>query len=278
MDALRSSGPERAAALSRLHDLVWGVARREAALRSGWVYPAAPDHDVLPADLDNLARLATADALRMIIAELGSFGGESRVTTWVCKFAVSAVSERSAQSAAARSGSTETLAAGEDWKQLPDRLGILPHERAGWEEFAAALRQAVDEDLSDKQRRVFTASTVAGVPADVLAARMGSSRNAVYKALFEARRAVRARLIADGHHPAHHSGSFSAWPRWAGGLLAADPGDAGCEVTFRLLDQYVDGELQGSAAGRRFPAVAAHLLSCQACQQDHRGLHTAAAN
>jgi hypothetical protein len=128
-----------------------------------------------------------------------------------------------------------------------------------------------DENLSDKQRRVFTAITVAGVPADVLAAGLGSSRNAVYKALFEARRAVRARLAADGH-PAHHSRSFSAWPRWAGDLLVADLGDAGCEVTFSLVDRYVDAELHGPGAARRFPAVAAHLRSCRPCQRDHRGL------
>jgi hypothetical protein len=79
----------------------------------------------------------------MIIAELGSFTGESQVTTWAGKFAVSAVSERAAKSAAARRGSNGTLAAEQDWNHLPGRLGILPHERAGWDEFAAALRRAV---------------------------------------------------------------------------------------------------------------------------------------
>ena len=42
-----------------------------------------------------------------------------------------------------------------------------------------------------------------------------------------------ARLAADGHHPAHHSGSFSAWPRWADDLLAADPGDAAARPASR---------------------------------------------
>src|SRR5258708_26112116 len=132
LDGLRSSGPEHTEALSRLHDLVWGAARRETSWRSRSARSAAPDPGFLPADLDGLARRATADAVRVIIAELAAFGGESRFTTWACKFAVSAVSTESAKSAAARRGSTEMLVAEDCWARLPGRLGIVPHERAGW--------------------------------------------------------------------------------------------------------------------------------------------------
>ena len=52
----------------------------------------------------------------------------------------------------------------------------------------------MDEDLSGEQRTVFTAVTPHGVPA----AALGSNRNAIYKALFEARRILRARLAASG--------------------------------------------------------------------------------
>jgi hypothetical protein len=75
LDGLRSSGPEHAEALSRLHDLVWGAARHETSRRSRSAPSAAPDPDFLPADLDVLARRATADALRVIIAELAGFWG-----------------------------------------------------------------------------------------------------------------------------------------------------------------------------------------------------------
>jgi RNA polymerase sigma-70 factor, ECF subfamily len=275
LDLLESSGSERAEAFGRLQDLLWGAARRESARRTARMRSNGSAAGCLPPDPDDLARRATASALRVIVAELGTFDGESRFTTWACKFAISAVSEQSARDIAARPGRAEAQAE-DSWEALPGRLGILPHERAGWEDFAAALRRSLDEDLSDNQRKVFTAATLAGVPADVLAATLGTSRNAAYVALFEARRAVRARLAADGHHPAHHSGSFSAWPRWADELLTADPGDAGCDVTFRLLDRYVEAELQRPGPGQRFPAVAAHLHGCRACQLDHRGLLAAA--
>jgi len=41
--------------------------------------------------------------------------------------------------------------------------------------------------------------TVNGVPLDALAARLGSSRNALYKVLFDARRKLRSVLVANGY-------------------------------------------------------------------------------
>jgi RNA polymerase sigma-70 factor (ECF subfamily) len=263
MDGLRSSGAERARALARLHDLMLRVARREIARRSGSQRPGGLESD-------GLARRAAADAVRAITAELGAFRGESQFTTWASKFAVSAVSAVSAAKAGpCRRGGMALHSEGGGWERLPGRLGLQPREHAGWDEFAAALRRAVEEDLSDKQRRVFTAVTLDGVPAEVLATGLGSSRNAIYKALFEARRALRARLADDRH-------GTGAFRRWADELLAADPGDAGCDFTFQLLDRYVEAELHGPVPAQRFPSVAAHLRGCRACLQDCQGLLAAA--
>jgi RNA polymerase sigma-70 factor, ECF subfamily len=53
--------------------------------------------------------------------------------------------------------------------------------------------------LTERQRRVFIAIAVNGVPADALVAQLGSSRNAIYKTMFDARRKVRAVLAANGY-------------------------------------------------------------------------------
>ncbi len=265
MDGLRCSGAERDQALARLHDLLLRAACSEAARRGG-----SPRLGGL--DLDDLARRAAADALRAITAELRGFPGESRFTTWASKFAVSAVAVQAARAAAAPGAMSADDVDDGGWERLPARLGLRPDERAGWHEFAAALRRAAEEELGGKQRRVFTAVTLHDVPVGVLAARLGSSRNAIYMALFEARRTLRARLATDGHDPAHRSGPFTAGARWVDELLAADPGDAGCDVTFQVLDRYVETQLHGQDPGRRFPAVAAHLRGCQACRQDCQGL------
>jgi len=45
-----------------------------------------------------------------------------------------------------------------------------------------------------------------GVPLDALVAHLGSSRNAIYKMLFDARRKLRAVLAANGYLPDDSSG------------------------------------------------------------------------
>ena len=62
-----------------------------------------------------------------------------------------------------------------------------------------ALHRAVDDVLTDWQRRLFVAIVVNGVPLDALVAEFGSNRNAIYKTLFDARRKLRAKLVANGY-------------------------------------------------------------------------------
>jgi RNA polymerase sigma-70 factor (ECF subfamily) len=46
---------------------------------------------------------------------------------------------------------------------------------------------------------VFVAIVLNAVPLDVLAAELGTNRNALYKALFDARRKVKTDLVANGY-------------------------------------------------------------------------------
>jgi RNA polymerase sigma-70 factor, ECF subfamily len=54
----------------------------------------------------------------------------------------------------------------------------------------------IDEELTPRQREVLVATTIAGVPIDVLAERLDSTRGALYKTLHDARRKLR-RCLAD---------------------------------------------------------------------------------
>jgi hypothetical protein len=49
-----------------------------------------------------------------------------------------------------------------------------------------------------RQRQVFVALVVDGVPLDALETRTGASRNAIYETMFDARRKLRAALVANG--------------------------------------------------------------------------------
>jgi RNA polymerase sigma-70 factor (ECF subfamily) len=85
------------------------------------------------------------------------------------------------------------------WERIPDRFGVGPAEHAESRELAEALRHAVIEALTERQRRVFVAIVVDGIPLDALAVQLGSTRNALYKTMFDARRKIRAHLVAHGY-------------------------------------------------------------------------------
>ena len=86
-----------------------------------------------------------------------------------------------------------------DWDLLPDRFGFGPAQAAESGELFLLLQQAVVEDLTAQQRRIFVAIVLQNIPLDVLVEELGSNRNAIYKSLFDARRKLRRRLVANGY-------------------------------------------------------------------------------
>jgi RNA polymerase sigma-70 factor (ECF subfamily) len=187
--SLAGTGAQREAALERLHGLLLRIARGEVRRRAGRLPVAGPE-------LDDLAYQAAADALLAITAKLGQFRGESRFTTWAYRFVILEVSAKIARHSW-RNGAVSLDA--EDWDRLPDRFGLQPAAAAEHRDLAAAVRRAVDEQLTPRQRQVFVALVLAGVPLDVLADELGSTRNALYKTMFDARRKLRAALVANGY-------------------------------------------------------------------------------
>jgi RNA polymerase sigma-70 factor (ECF subfamily) len=84
------------------------------------------------------------------------------------------------------------------FERLPDSLAPRPSDRLERREQLEALSAAIGE-LTERQREVFVAIALNDVPIDVLAIQLGTSRNAIYKNLFDARRNLRATLAAAGH-------------------------------------------------------------------------------
>jgi len=60
------------------------------------------------------------------------------------------------------------------------------------------LSACVGEELTPHQRQVLVALAMDGVPIDVLAERLGTTRGALYKTLHDARRKLRAALVERG--------------------------------------------------------------------------------
>jgi RNA polymerase sigma-70 factor (ECF subfamily) len=187
--ALSAPGGERELAAARLHELLLGVARAECYRRRGQLRISGPE-------LDDLAHQAAADAVVAIIGKIGQFRGESRFTTWAYKFAIFEVSSKIGRHFWRRPPSALDT---EDWERLPDRLGLSPAREYEWRDLLRALRDAVEQDLTQHQRQVFVALVLNQVPLDALVAERDSSRNAIYKTLFDARRKLRASLVARGY-------------------------------------------------------------------------------
>jgi RNA polymerase sigma-70 factor (ECF subfamily) len=69
-----------------------------------------------------------------------------------------------------------------------------PQQEAETAERLAAVRQAIARDLTAHQRRVLISVAINGVPIDVLAERLGTTRGALYKTIHDARRKLRVSL------------------------------------------------------------------------------------
>jgi RNA polymerase sigma-70 factor (ECF subfamily) len=188
LDALAVPGYARDEAVGRLHELLLRAARFEVSRRRLTLpHLRGGDHD-------DLAQQAADDALVAVLAKLGSFRGESRFTTWVYKFAL----YEAAVKLRRRAWQERELPLEPDsWPQIASRA-LSPEEHVEESELLGALRDAINDALSAHQREVLVAITLNGVPIDVLAERLNTTRGALYKTLHDARRKLRARLAAEG--------------------------------------------------------------------------------
>jgi RNA polymerase sigma-70 factor (ECF subfamily) len=184
---LRGDGPARDDALARLHALLLRAARFEAARRRLTLT------QLRPGELDEIAAEAADDALVSILARLDDFRGASRFTTWAYKFALLETAVKLRKRAWQ---GREIPLDDEAWSGFA--AGSLgPSRAAEQNELVAAVQEGIAE-LTTHQRRVLVALTLNGVPIDVLAERLGTTRGALYKTLHDARKSLRAFVAARG--------------------------------------------------------------------------------
>jgi RNA polymerase sigma-70 factor, ECF subfamily len=181
--ALRADGATRDEAVARLHGLLLRAARFEAACSRGRL-PHLRD------ELEEIAHEAAGDALISVLARLDDFRGESRFTTWVYKFALleTAVKLRK------RAWQGRELPLEPEAWNVFESVGLAPPEQVDQSELLSTLQAAIGEVLTPHQRRVLVAVTLNGVPIDVLAERLDTTRGALYKTLHDARQKLRTHL------------------------------------------------------------------------------------
>jgi RNA polymerase sigma-70 factor (ECF subfamily) len=185
---LSDEGGDRHQATRELHELMLRAARHQIARM-----PAGADLGW--ARREEIVHAAADEATTAVLARLATFEGRSRFTTWAYKFAIlqTAVEVRRASW---RPRETDLTAVEEPVSQTPG-----PELYAESDDLTRAVGRAMDRVLTAHQRQVARALLVDAVPIDVLAARLGSNRNALYKTLHDARVRLRGDLMARGYLP-----------------------------------------------------------------------------
>ncbi len=189
--ALAAGSAGKEAACSELYPLLLRIGRAEARRRAPRLRLDGPE-------LDDIAHQAVADALMSICDRVDRFRGEARFTTWASKFVIFNVSTKMNRHFWQRH---EVPYDQEDWCRLASRFGPSLEDEVQVRDLAGAVFLAVQDSLSERQRLVFVATVLNGMPIDMLAHELGSTRNALYKVLFDARKKLRVALQASGHLP-----------------------------------------------------------------------------
>jgi RNA polymerase sigma-70 factor (ECF subfamily) len=186
LDRLTPTNPEHDSTMEALRELLLEAARFEIQRRR-------TGHPEIDIDCDDLAQQAAADALVHLLDRLGEFRGQSRFTSWAMKFAI--------------------VEAGIKARRRAWRGREVPLEPATWawiaDDRAAGanlelVATTIRHDLSRRQRQALVATTINGVPIDVAAEHLDTTRGALSKTIHAARRKLRAALAAHG---------LSAWTR-----------------------------------------------------------------
>jgi RNA polymerase sigma-70 factor (ECF subfamily) len=185
---LEDSGRPRHEAVARLHELLLRAARVEVNRRR-----ATMPH-LRGNDFDDLAMQSADDALVAVLSKLDSYRGDSKFTTWAYKFALVEAGVKLHRRAWQ---GHEVPLQPETWP-LFRAQGPSPESSAERGELLGALQKAISEKLTPHQREVLVATTMNGVPIDVLAERLNTTRGALYKTLHDARHKLRMQVAAQG--------------------------------------------------------------------------------
>ena len=187
---LRSPGPEREEALADLR----------ALLVRGLRYGLADHSSVTDVDIEDFAQ----EALLKITASLDTFRGESRFTTWAQKIAIRvAFTElrRARWKDTSLQGIIEQYDEGDFTPAILTDTSASPEQQATQHMVLELVQRLIEQELTERQRQAMTAVILGGMNLEEVARRMGTSRNALYKLLHDARQRLKQRIIAHGVSP-----------------------------------------------------------------------------
>jgi RNA polymerase sigma-70 factor, ECF subfamily len=157
-----------------------------------------------PEQLDTFAEDITQTSLLKILAALNSFEGRSQFLTWAMKIAVrAAISELRHvrwQEVSLDKLVEEGFPINLVHEDIQDTSS--PEQSLLKQEIIAALQAVIANELTEQQRTILLGVVLHGMPIDEVARQRGTSRNAVYKTIYDARRKL-ADSLAEAGFPLH---------------------------------------------------------------------------
>jgi RNA polymerase sigma-70 factor (ECF subfamily) len=192
LEDLRSSGAVQEAAIADLRNILLRAVLFFFSRNLG-------DFERLArAEILQLAEDCAQEALIAVMKHLSDFRGDSKFTTWAYKFAIN-IALMTARRERWKGISIDQLSLAEDgslseWVTRDKSSGPTPDQSAMQSEIRENIREVIEQDLTDKQRRVLIMMVFNEVPMDEVARRLGTNRNAIYKMLHDARRKLKNRL------------------------------------------------------------------------------------
>lgn len=198
--ALKRTGPEQEQVLAQLRTVL--IRGLHAGL-SSWASRVGREFDALVEDF-------VQEALLKIIANIDSFRGESKFTTWASKIAVRiALTElrRKRWQNVSLEGAMENTESMPPMTRMKSRY-TTPEVSAERADLMQLVKSMMNEELSEKQMTALNAVVFAEIPLEEVARRMGTNRNALYKLLHDARLRMKQRLSKEGMSPTDLLASF----------------------------------------------------------------------
>jgi RNA polymerase sigma-70 factor (ECF subfamily) len=141
------------------------------------------------ADIDDVTQMA----LLKILESLDSFQGRSKFETWAMAIAIR-VGISELRKRYYRSVSLDSFSKDDGLQiDLPDASHTSNEHRDEQQTMISHLHRLIEEKLSERQRMAIRGS-LAGLSVEVIASRLGSNRNAIYKLVHDARLRLRRGL------------------------------------------------------------------------------------
>lgn len=191
---LSSQGNPREVALSDLNEI---ILRMLPSALTRWL---SPENEHFEPFIQDVAQ----ETLLRVLNRLDTFEGRSKFTTWVYTIAIRiALSELRLRKW--KEVSLDQLEESQESDQAPFETfsndDPNPETVIEQKQTMMKIKSIIDQELTPRQRAVMMAVNVQGVPMDVIAQRLGSNRNAVYKMMHDARVKLKSRLELEGYQP-----------------------------------------------------------------------------